>query len=156
SPGRKELRIRFERCRQCLPPAPPPVVVVAVAPPLPRPRVAVLNFAVNADPSYAPPGFGDWAAQHLACQFAAAYDVVDPGQVYWYMGRLGMSVRDVLTDPSARRWLGRALNVRFFVFGVIQQTASFNVATHLVDAETGVKHGIGQIHVKDQAELKLR
>src|SRR5262249_46235385 len=59
-------------------------------------------------------------------------------------------------DASARRWLGRALNVRFFVFGVIQQTASFNVSTHLVDAETGVKQGTAQIHVKDPNELKLR
>src|SRR4029077_4706333 len=83
-------------------------------------------------------------------------EVVDRGELFWYMGRLGMTVRDVLTDASARRWLGRALHVRFFVFGVIQQTASFNVSTHLVDAESGVKQGTAEIHVKDPNELKLR
>ena len=137
SPGHSDLSLRLERCKRCLPPA-PPVVVVAVPPP---PRIAVLNFAVNADPSLAPAGFGDWTAQYVACQYSPTYEVVDRGEVFWYMNKLGMSVRDVLTDPSARRWLGRALNVRFFVFGVIQQTMSFNVSTHLVDAETGVKQG---------------
>jgi colicin import membrane protein len=115
-----------------------------------------LNFAVNAEPSYAPAGFGEWTAQYVACQYSPTYEVVDPGEVSWYMNKLAMSVQDVLTDASARRWLGRALNVRFFVFGVIQQTASFNVSTHLVDAETGVKQGTAQIHVKDPNELKLR
>src|SRR5207253_10228377 len=44
----------------------------------------------------------------------------------------------------------------YFVFGVVQQTASFNVSTHMVDAETGAKHGTGSIHVQDHQELKLR
>jgi tetratricopeptide (TPR) repeat protein len=155
SPGQRELSLRIERCRKVLPP-PPPVVAVAVPSPPPRPRIAVLNFVVNADPSVAPPGFGDWAAQYMACQFSPTYEVVDRGELFWYMGRLGLSVRDVLTDAAARRWLGRALNVRFFVFGVVQQTASFDVSTHLVDAESGVKQGTGHIHVKDHQELKLR
>jgi tetratricopeptide (TPR) repeat protein len=149
-PGRKELSIRLQRCRPQL----PPPVVVAVAPP--RPRIAVLTFVVNADPALSPPGFGDWAAQQVACQFGPTYEVVERGEVFWYMGRLGLTVRDVLTDAAARRWLARALNVRCFVFGVIQQTASFNVSTHLVDAESGVRQGTAQIHVKDHHELKLR
>src|SRR5947209_13407220 len=72
------------------------------------------------------------------------------------MGRLGLTVRDVATDPAARRWLGRAMNVRFFAFGIVQQTASFNVSTHIVDAESGARQGLGSIHVQDQQDLKLR
>jgi colicin import membrane protein len=171
SPERQDLRVRIDRCQPHLPPPvvvappPPPVVVVTptspppvvvVAPPVARPRIAVFNFVVNANPTLAPPGLGDWAAEHLASYYSPTYEVVDRGEVFWYMGRLGMTVRDVATDDSARRWLGRALNVRYFVFGVVQQTASFDVSTHMVDVESGAKQGTGSIHVQDQTELKLR
>ena len=96
------------------------------------------------------------SADHLASYLAPTYEVIDRGELYWYMGRLGLTVRDVALDPSARRWLGRALNVRYFAFGVVQQTASFDVSTHLLDAESGAKQGLGNIHVQDQQDLKLR
>jgi tetratricopeptide (TPR) repeat protein len=157
SPHEVDLRVRLERCQPHLPP-PPPVVVVAPAPVIvvARPRIAVLNFVVNADPGRAPPGFGDWAADQLASYFVPAYEVVDRGELFWYMGRLGLTVRDVATDAAARRWLGRAMNVRFFAFGIVQQTASFDVSTHVVDAESGARQGLGSIHVQDQQDLKLR
>jgi tetratricopeptide (TPR) repeat protein len=156
SPHEVDLRVRLDRCRTAPPatiatPPPPPVIVVA-----PRPRVAVLNFVVNADPALAPPGFGNWAADQMSAYFAPTYEVADRGELFWYMGRLGLTVRDVAVDVSARRWLGRALNVRYFAFGIVQQTASFNVTTHLVDAETGEKQGLGSVHVQDHQELKLR
>jgi tetratricopeptide (TPR) repeat protein len=131
--------------------APPPVVV-----PIARPRIAVLNFVVDAAPGLVPPAFGDWAAEQIASYFAPSYEVIERGEVCWYMGRLGVTMRDVLMNPSARICLGRALNVRFFVFGAIQQTASFDVSTHLIDAESGAKQGVGKIHVQDHQELKLR
>jgi tetratricopeptide (TPR) repeat protein len=151
SPERKEIGVRVARCQRLAPP-PPPVVIVPVA----KPRIAVLSFVVNAPASMAPPGMGEWAADQVTCQFRPAYEVVERGELFWYMGRLGLTVRDVLTDSAARRWLARALNVRFFVFGVVQQTASFDVSTHLVEAETGVRQGAGRIHVQDHQELKLR
>ncbi|HEV3448500.1 MAG TPA: tetratricopeptide repeat protein, partial [Gemmataceae bacterium] len=156
SPHEVDLRVRLERCQPHL--SPPPPVVVAPSPVIvvARPRIAVLNFVVNADPGRAPPGFGDWAADQLASYFVPAYEVVDRGELFWYMGRLGLTVRDVATDAAARRWLGRAMNVRFFAFGIVQQTASFNVSTHVVDAESGAKQGLGSIHVQDQQDLKLR
>jgi len=163
SPGEVDIGLRIERCRRYLPPPPPPPVVlvpapvvVVVPPPRHRPRIAVLNFVVNADPRVAPAGFGDWSADHFACQFTGCYEVVDRGEVCWYMNMMNMSVRDLLTDPSARKWLGRALNVRYFAFGIIEQTASFNVSTHVVDVESGVRQGTGSIHVRDHQELKLR
>src|SRR5262249_24272562 len=48
------------------------------------------------------------------------------------------------------------LNVRFIVFGAIVQTASFDVTSHMIDAETGARTGTGMIHVQDHQELKLR
>ncbi len=42
------------------------------------------------------------------------------------------------------------------LFGAIEQTASFNVSAHMVDAETGANTGGGTIHVQDQNEIKLR
>jgi tetratricopeptide (TPR) repeat protein len=167
APHHTELSLRIERCRPHLPPPPPPppppaVVVVTPAPPpvviipVARPRIAVMNFVVNADPGRVPAAFGDWASEQIASYFNPMYEIVDRGEVCWYMGRLGITMRDVLANPSARVCLGRALNVRFFVFGAIQQTASFDVSTHMVDVETGGKQGGGKIHVQDHQELKLR
>jgi tetratricopeptide (TPR) repeat protein len=167
APHHTELSIRIERCRPHLPPPPPPpppaVVVLTPAPPPPivivpvaRPRIAVLNFVVNADPGRVPPAFGDWATDQICSYFNPTYEIVERGEVCWYMGRLGITMRDVLANPSARLCLGRALNVRFFVFGAIQQTASFDVTTHMIDVENGGKQGGGKIHVQDQQELKLR
>jgi len=81
---------------------------------------------------------------------------VDRETVCWYMNRLGLSLRDVLTDLIARRWLGRALGVRFFVLGDVRETASFVVTTHLVDAECGYDYGWGSVHVQSPFELRLR
>jgi tetratricopeptide (TPR) repeat protein len=169
SPGHEEVQLRIGRCKPLLPPVPraeitPATTIVAAAQPSPpvvmivppRPRVAVLNFVVNASPSVAPPGLGDWAADQMSAYYAPTYDVVDRGQVFWYMGRLGLTTRDLTINASARVCLARALNVRFFAFGIVQQTASFDVTTHLVDAETGCKQATGNIHVQDHAELKLR
>lgn len=168
SPHRTDLSIRVERCRPHLPPPvvvvappPPPLVIVAPAPPVvyvpvARPRIAILNFVVNADPGRVPSSFGDWAAEQMTAYFNPMYEVVERGEVCWYMGRLGITMRDVVYNPSARVCLGRALNVRFLVMGAIQQTASFDVSTHLVDVESGGKQGGGKIHVQDSQELKLR
>jgi hypothetical protein len=65
-------------------------------------------------------------------------------------------MRDVLNDPTARVALAQSLNARFFVFGGMRHTASFDVTAHMVDAQTGAKTGGGQIHVQDHAEMKLR
>ena len=161
APGEVDIRLRLDRCRPLLPPPPPPPVVIVqpifVPPPvIIRPRVAVLNFFVNADPRIAPPGFGDWAADQFAGQFHPWYDVIDRGELFWYMGRLGLTVRDVMLNPAARFYLARALNVRYFVFGYIQQTASFDVTAQLVDAETGIRQGVAMIHVHDRQEMKWR
>lgn len=166
SPGHQDIQVRIDRCRPHLPPPPPvvvapaPALVVAPAPvvvdSLGRPRVAVLNFIVNASPTLAPPGLDEWAADQMASYYAPMYEVVDRGQVFWYMGRLGLTMRDLACDASARICLARALHVRYFAFGFVQQTASFDVTTHLVDAETGGKQASGHIHVQDHTELKLR
>jgi tetratricopeptide (TPR) repeat protein len=72
------------------------------------------------------------------------------------MGRMGLTLKDLMEDPYARRWLGRALNVRHFLLGTIVETASFDVNTYLIDAEYGFLHGQGSVHVHHPMELKLR
>jgi tetratricopeptide (TPR) repeat protein len=148
---RREISLRLDTCRRLVPP-PPPVVVVAA----PRPRLAVLGFYCGGDPGLVPAALGDWAADSVAPYLGGNYELIDRGEVCWYMGRLGLTMRDLLRDAEARLCLARALHARFFVFGTVQPTASFNVDTHLVDAETGARTGTASIHVKDQQELKLR
>lgn len=158
SPGHFDLQLRIERTKPHVPPPPPPVIVVqqpvVVVPP--RPRIAVLNFATFGDPRVVPPSLGPWTAHQLAPYFSPYFEVANENEVYWYMGRLGMSVRDLMDDPHARRWLGRALGVRYFVLGTVQQTASFDVNTYLIDAEYGFLQGHGFVHVHSLRELKLR
>ncbi len=151
-PDRHDLRLRLDRCRPHLP---PPVVIVRPVPV--RQRLAVLNFVEAADPRVVRPGSGAWVAGQIAPYYCPPYDVVDRGELFWYMARLGLSVRDVLHEPAARRWLGRALGVRYFVFGSLRQSGDGADATaHLVDAEYGFEYGAGRIHVHDPIELKLR
>jgi hypothetical protein len=163
APGEIDIRLRLDRCRPLLPP-PPPVVIAPVVPVFPvlpppiyvKPRVAVFNFAMFTDPRLLPAGFTDWVSAYYAQQFAPWYDVIDRGELFWHMGRLGLTVNDVLTNYQARRWLAQALDVRFFIFGTIQQTASFDVSSHIVDAETGQRTGTAKMHVQDHNEMKLR
>src|SRR5262249_20798713 len=137
APDDVDVRLRIERCRPHLP---PPVVVIA-APPPPPPRLAVLDFVECGPPSVIPPGLGAWAAQEMAPYFAPASEVVARGELFGWMGRLGMTYRDLVTDPAARRWLGRALGARFFVVGTLRETTSFDAAASLLDAETGFAVG---------------
>ena len=148
APDNRDVLVRLDRCRPLLPP--PPVVVAP-----PRPRLAVINFAELGDPRAVPPGIGAWAAESIAPYFSPPYEVVDRAELFWYMGRLNLTVADLLNEPAARRWLARALDVRFFLLGSVRQTASFDVTTHLIDAEYGFVHGSGRIHVHDPFELKL-
>ncbi len=157
----EEVAVRVERCRPYLPP-PPPVVVIDTPRPAPvvfvsaRPRLAIFNFLVDAPAGLVPIGTDNWCADQLAGCFAPSHEVIDRGEVCWWMGRLGLTMREVLNDPTARVALAQSLNARFFVFGGMRHTASFDVTTHMVDAQTGGKTGEGKIHVQDQGELKLR
>lgn len=157
---RREISLRLDSCRRLAPPPPPPVVVftgrpVVVVPPPVRPRLAVFTF-VPGNVKLVPSAMGDWAADSISPYLTSRYELIDRGEACWYMGRLGITMADLLRDSGARVALARALNARYFLFGTIEPTASFNVATHLVDADTGVRTGTGAIHVKDQGELKLR
>ncbi|MCI0378933.1 MAG: tetratricopeptide repeat protein [Gemmataceae bacterium] len=155
APGHFDVGLRIARVRPLLPP-PPVVVVQPVVILPPRDRVAILNFLVAGDPRVVPPALGSLAAYHLTPYFRAHYDVVDPGEVYWYMARMGMTLHDLMVDPSARRWLGRALGVRYFVLGTLHETASFDANIYMLDAEFGFLHGSARTHVRSPFELRLR
>ncbi|MCE9530526.1 MAG: hypothetical protein K8T89_05255 [Planctomycetes bacterium] len=142
APGREDVRFRMDRCRPFLPPA--PVVVVVPT----RPRLAVLPFVELGRRGFVPIGFGAWTADNLAQYLFPAYDIVDRGEVSWWMNRLGLRYRDVLVDPSARLLLARALGVRFFLM--------FDVTSKIVDAEFNAQVSSGRIRVRNPHELKLR
>ncbi|HYV39384.1 MAG TPA: CsgG/HfaB family protein, partial [Gemmataceae bacterium] len=152
APGFLEIDFRITKVRPLLPP--PPVIIVVPSPP--PPRIAIIDLVVVGDPLVVDPGLSWWTARAMAPYFSPPYEVVDPGEVYWWMARMGMTVRDLMVDPYARRWLGRALNIRYFVFGVVTQTASFNVDTSMVDAEYGYLQGRGFVHVNNSFELRYR
>lgn len=148
APDNFDIRLRIERCA---PFVPPPVYFVA------KPRIAIMPFMTLANTPFGPPAYlSYWTPNHLAPYFAYRYEVVDPSEVYWYMGRMGLTMNDILVDPNARRWLARAVGVRYFLFGNHIETASFNVNTYLVDAEFGYLQSSARIHVRDPFELKLR
>lgn len=148
-PEHRELRLRVERCRLLVPP-------VDVPPPIHRPRLAMLDFLVVGKPAAVPPYLGWWTAQRLAPYFSPTFEVVNRTELFWWIGRLGITPRDLLLDPVARLYLGRALNIRYFLFGHLVETASFNVTTFLVDAEFGYLTSSARIHVRNPLELKLR
>ncbi len=168
---RRELSLRLDACRGFVPPPPPPPVVVAPPPvtvltppavvvaPQPvvvvRPRVAVFGF-VPSRPTLVPPAETELLAEQFASYCRGSHEVIDRGEVCWYMGRLNLTLADVLRDPVSRRCLAQALHASYFVYGSIVETASFNVETHLVDAETGARTGTGTVHVQNTQELKLR
>lgn len=149
APNDFDIRARLDACRPLL----PPVVVVPVAV---RPRLAILNFFVVGDPRVVPPGLSMAAPDLLAPYFRMNFELVDPGEVYWTMARLGMTQADLMNDPNARRWLGRALHTQFFLMGTIEQTASFDVTTYLLNAEQGWVQGSGRMHVRNFFDLKMR
>ncbi|HVK11693.1 MAG TPA: hypothetical protein VM597_23175, partial [Gemmataceae bacterium] len=152
NPGHAGLRYRVDMCR---PLCPPPVVV-----PIFRPRLVVLPFAEFRDPfrpfSTIPPGLGVWTANAIAPYYAGRYDIVGDGELYWWMGRLGLSMRDVLTDPYARLCLGRALGARFFLMGALREVASFDATTHVIDAEWNRQVYGARVRVNNAAELRYR
>jgi tetratricopeptide (TPR) repeat protein/predicted small lipoprotein YifL len=161
APGNFDVRLRLERTARFLPPPPPTVVIVdPVLRPAPvliaKPRVVLLDFATFGDPLRVPPHLGYWTAQRIAPYLRARYDIVDPAEAYWYMSRLGMTMRDIMDDPHARRWLGHALGARYFILGTVVQTASFDVSTYVLDAEFGHLHSSAKIHVQNRQELRLR
>lgn len=147
APDNVEIQLRLDRV---VPLAAPPVLIVE------RPRIAVLPFAVYGDPLLVPPSLSYWTPSHLAPYFGWRYEVVDPSEIYWYMGRMGITMRDLMEDANARRWLGRATGVRYFVLGACVQAGSFDVNTYLIDAEFGYLQGAASIRVRDPFELKLR
>jgi tetratricopeptide (TPR) repeat protein len=169
---RRELSLRLDACRGFVPPPPPPPPVVVAPPPVTvltppavvvapqpvvvvRPRVAVFGF-VPSRPTLVPPAETELLAEQFASYCRGSHEVIDRGEVCWYMGRLNLTLADVLRDPVSRRCLAQALHASYFVYGSIVETASFNVETHLVDAETGARAGTGTVHVQNTQELKLR
>ncbi len=143
------IQMRIDLTLPYMPPAP----FIAIPQ---RPRLAIFNFATFGNPLVVPPGLGPWTADNIAPYFNSTYDVMDRNELFWYMARSGLSLRDVAFDPAARLWLARAMNVRFFLFGIVNETRSFDVTTNLIDVENGYQVGGSRVHVQTSWELRLR
>jgi tetratricopeptide (TPR) repeat protein len=153
APGQTEIVARIDKCKPHL----PPPVVAAPVPGVIVPRLAVLDFVAAGEPSLVAPGLGQWAAENIAPYLSPPYDVADRGEVYWYMGRLGMTLKDAVCDPLARLYLGRALNVRYIVLGTLRATpAGLETVAHLLDTETGIEVNTAAATARDRGDLKCR
>ncbi len=149
NPGHTDIQLRLNQCQPLLPP-PPPL-------PAPRLRLAVLDFVTPGDPRAVSPGLGPWTAESLAPYYSPPYEVVDRGQVYWYMGRLGMTLRDVIVDPAARALLAQALDTRFFIVGTLRPTpGGLETTAHLLDAAAGLRLDVASVVARNEGELRLR
>src|SRR5262249_231365 len=127
APDNFDIRLRIERAAAYV----PPELLI-----FPRPRLAVMPFMTVAVTQFGrQPYLAYWTPNRLAAYFNWRFEVVDPDEIYWYMGRMGLTMNDLLVDPNARRWIGRAAGVRYFVFGNLIETTSFDVNTYLIDAE---------------------
>jgi tetratricopeptide (TPR) repeat protein len=146
APDNRDVQLRLERVQVLA-----PQLVLYV-----KPRIAVLPFMTAGNAFAVPPSLSYWTPANLAPYFSLRYEVVDPAEIYWFMGRVGMTMQDLIVDANARRWLGRAVGVRYFVFGSCVETASFEVNTYLIDAELGYLQGAASINVRNPYELKLR
>src|SRR5438132_944689 len=78
-----------------------------------------------------PPSLATRTSENISSYRTTQYEVVDRATLYWWMRRLGITSGDVLNDPVARQYLGRSLGVRYFLFGNLIQTLSFDVSTYL-------------------------
>jgi tetratricopeptide (TPR) repeat protein len=121
-----------------------------------RPRIAVFDFQTFGNALVVPPWLGPWTAHNIAPYFSRPYEVVWQPELFWWMWQLGISYQDVLFDPVARWYLAQVLNVRYFLFGTLVETASFNATTYLVDAQYGFLASSASIHVRTPAELRMR
>src|SRR5207247_754731 len=148
-PDLRPVRLRVEICRRLMPPVVVPPLIV-------RPRMAILDFLVVGNPVAVPPYLSWWTPESLAPYFGPEYLVADRSELFWWMGRLGITPFDLLNDPVARLYLGRAMNIRYFLFGNLVQTGSFYVTTYVVDAEYGFLVSSARIHVSRLPELKNR
>jgi tetratricopeptide (TPR) repeat protein len=163
---RQELMVRLDNCRAFEPPPPPvvavpvpafapvaaPVAVPAIVPL--RPRMVVFGF-IPGRADLVPPRTTDLYADQLASYFAGRYEVVDRGEVSWFMGRLGLTVADVLNDPVSRRCLAESMGARYFTFTALA-AGSIKLDSHVIDAQTNSRIGTASITAANADELKLR
>lgn len=151
-PGNLDILARINQCQQHL----LPLKLTISAQPMRRERAAFLHFFVKGETPQFPAELATWAPENLSPYFATACKVVDLGEASWMMARLGLNVNDVLHDPSIRRWLGRALGVRFLIMGCIEHGDYLTVTTLMLDVEQGCETGRGKISVNNLREMKLR
>ncbi|MBI4863901.1 MAG: hypothetical protein HY815_27130, partial [Candidatus Riflebacteria bacterium] len=146
SPQDRAIRERLGRVR----------LRVASGPDHGRDRVAVLPFIVAVDRTRDPDRLSGWLPDRLVPHLRRHLDVVDRFETVWWLQRLGLTVDLVAREARARRWLARALDVRYLLFGAVRQTGSLDVTLHLFDVELEALAGEGRVHVRHVRDLAHR
>ncbi|MEW6358102.1 MAG: hypothetical protein AB1696_17345 [Planctomycetota bacterium] len=124
-------------------------------PPVPeRERLAVFDFMAFGDPGY--PYAGRETADLLASYFRDRFDVVDRYQMFWYMRRWHVSLRDLMRSRQRLVWFGRAFGIRYFVMGYLMPAGSFDVVAQVVDTQTGLVQSRARMRVHDGDEMRFR
>lgn len=154
-PGNLDILARITQCQQYLRPGASTIPVTILSQPR-RERMALLPCLVTSDAKFVSPAVSTWLPDQLAPYLSAAFDIVDAGEVNWMMGRLGLTMSDVVRDASIRRWLGRASGVRYLALGRVQYLNGMVVTLSLLDTEAGWEVGRGQLVAQNIHELKLR
>jgi tetratricopeptide (TPR) repeat protein len=121
-----------------------------------QPRVVVFDFAPMGSSTSVPTYWSGHIADHFATYLAPEWEAVDRGEWIWWMGRLGLSFADLLSDPAARIVLARSLNARYFLFGSMARRSSWDIRAYLVEPETGSLVSASRVSAKDGTELKTR
>lgn len=146
SPNPLELNSRIDHCR--------PHVLSASDANVP-PRVVVAQFAVS--DGFGPPEIQTGLTDIVSAYLSRSLSVVSRCEWNWYMERLGLSLADLATDPNARYYLARALDVRYMVLGSAQKTATgFEVKTVLLQPESGAKLDAARVHSGTLNEMRFR
>ncbi len=119
----------------------------------PRDRVAVFDFIPLGG---APPFAGAEAAALLGSYLSRDFEVVDRDQLYWYMHRMRVTMRQLLHSRQRLMWFGRIFRIRYFIMGYLLPSRSFDVAARVVDAADGLVKSEVRMHVFNADDLRFR
>jgi tetratricopeptide (TPR) repeat protein len=120
-----------------------------------KPRLLVCDFAVPA--GFDSPGAGPCLSDLVAAYASSFFSVIDRAELHWCMERLGLTLRDVATDPSLRFYLARALDARYIAMGMATRDASgYEAGLAVVDAEIGPQVATMRIRAETWPKLRRR
>ncbi|MCX7699581.1 MAG: hypothetical protein N2039_01755, partial [Gemmataceae bacterium] len=121
-----------------------------------RKRVILIPFATAANSRSEATPLGRWVADFFGCYLGPEWDIVHTEELSYWMGRLGLTISDLLTDSASRACLAQALQARYYLWGSVVRRNQIDVRTYLMDAMTGEFVAGSRIAGRDTTEVKNR